>query len=149
MTKIIGKYISIISRNKKAYFKKHLAHLDIGEGQYIILIQLFKNSTLTQEQLAEILVANKATITRALQCLNKKGFVNVKKNVVDRRENIITLTEKAYSIKDEFYSIIRNWNKKLIEDFDELEQQRLFEFLEKLTDKAIFMNKGISKHGKT
>jgi DNA-binding MarR family transcriptional regulator len=147
MIKIIGKYISILSRNKKAYFKRHLAHLNIGEGQYIILIQLFKNTSLSQERLADILAMDKATITRAIRSLQENGYLNIEKNQNDRRENILFLTEKCLGIKDEFFSIIKKWNEMLISDIDEDERQILFSCLEKISQKAVKLNKENKKNG--
>ncbi len=71
--------ISIIYRSHLAYMAKELKAYRIGSGQFDFLMVLYRKDGISQETLAKILKVSKATSTRAIQSLEKEGYVTGKK----------------------------------------------------------------------
>ncbi|MFA5341586.1 MAG: MarR family transcriptional regulator [Clostridia bacterium] len=83
------------------------------EGDLLFLL-VTGSDNLQQEQLAEQLDIGKAVVSRAVDSLEAKGFVNRIRQVSDRRAYAISLTSKALSnsqnikdIYDNLYNLAR------------------------------------------
>ena len=98
----VGKYISIIHRTGSSFLSKEFSKFNIGSGQYMYLIHLYKNDGLSQEELTEILNIDKGTTAKSIKKLETEGFVMRVKDKNDKRINRVYLTPKALEIKDEF-----------------------------------------------
>ena len=102
----IGKYIGELHRASGIYFSKKFSKFGIGAGQYVFLLNLYKNSGITQEELTEKVKLDKATTARAIKKLEDEGYVSRVKKESDKRAYKLELTEKAENIKEEVYSIM-------------------------------------------
>ncbi|MBP2651903.1 MAG: transcriptional regulator [Firmicutes bacterium] len=51
-----GKHISLIYRYSQIFFNSELKKYNLGSGQYIFLVNLFKNNGINQEQLSDIVM---------------------------------------------------------------------------------------------
>lgn len=72
-------YISIkihqIDLTLTSYIKAKLAHLNIAPEQNLILMLLWEEDGLSQNEIARRLDKDKSNITRMLSSLEKKGFI--------------------------------------------------------------------------
>ena len=109
----VGKYISIIHRTGSSFLSKEFSKFNIGSGQYMYLIHLYKNDGLSQEELTEILNIDIGTTAKSIKKLETEGFVMRVKDKNDKRINRVYLTPKALEIKDEFLSSINAWENTL------------------------------------
>ena len=57
----IGKYISQIYRKGRAFISKGLTQYDMGYGQMLFLLQLYRQDGISQEELTEKLSIDKGT----------------------------------------------------------------------------------------
>ncbi|RBP95916.1 DNA-binding MarR family transcriptional regulator [Cytobacillus firmus] len=110
-------YISIkihqIDLTLTSYIKDKLAHLNIAPEQNLILMLLWEEDGLSQNEIARRLDKDKSNITRMLSSLEKKGFIKKSMNKEDSRslnvyltENGKNLSEHVYPITEEFHSIV-------------------------------------------
>ncbi|ENK1243140.1 MarR family winged helix-turn-helix transcriptional regulator [Clostridium sp. FAM 1755] len=130
-TQCIGKYISMLYRAGNSYINKELFKYGIGSGQYIFLLYLLNNNGCNQEEISTALNIDKGTTARALQKLEKEGYISKKIDKDDRRINHILVTEKAIEVKEIIIEALRSWQKTLYSDFTEREKKELLKLLEK------------------
>ena len=129
----VGKYISIIHRTGSSFLSKEFSKFNIGSGQYMYLIHLYKNDGLSQEELTEILNIDKGTTAKSIKKLETEGFVMRVKDKNDKRINRVYLTHKALEIKDEFLSSINAWENTLTSNLSYAEKEQALTLLKKIT----------------
>ena len=129
----VGKYISIIHRTGSSFLLKEFSKFNIGSGQYMYLIHLYKNDGLSQEELTEILNIDKGTTAKSIKKLETEGFVMRVKDKNDKRINRVYLTPKALEIKDEFLSSINAWENTLTSNLSYAEKEQALTLLKKIT----------------
>ena len=129
----VGKYISIIHRTGSSFLSKEFSKFNIGSGQYMYLIHLYKNDGLSQEELTEILNIDKGTTAKSINKLETEGFVMRAKDKNDKRINRVYLTPKALEIKDEFLSSINAWENTLTSNLSYAEKEQALTLLKKIT----------------
>ncbi len=141
----IGKYIGEIHRASCMYFGKKFSKFGIGAGQYLFLLNLYKNDGITQEELTEKVKLDKATTARAIKKLEDEGYVRRIKKESDRRAYKLELTEKAEQIKDDVYSIMNEWESKIRKCFTDGESQELMNLLNKLSKSSLINKEDINE----
>lgn len=129
----VGKYISIIHRTGSSFLSKEFSKFNIGSGQYMYLIHLYKNDGLSQEELTEILNIDKGTTAKSIKKLETEGFVMRVKDKNDKRINRVYLTPKALEIKDEFLSSINAWENTLTSNLSYAEKEQALTLLKRIT----------------
>lgn len=134
----IGKYIGELHRASGIYFSKKFNKFGIGSGQYIFLLNLYRNSGITQEELTDIVKLDKATTARAIKKLEEEGYVSRVKKENDKRAYRLELTEKAENIKEEVYSIMNQWESKVRSCLTQEETEELINLLSKLRNSSLF-----------
>ena len=125
--------ISILYREHAKYLNEKVKNEDLSFGLQPILITIYENEGIIQEQLAEKFHLNESTITRNLKKLEEKGFIE---RIPDKRKKIIKITKKGAktaqkvmdyddkwdekiksSLNDEEYTIFKNALIKICEEF--------------------------------
>lgn len=128
----IGKNISQINRFNSMHFSKVFSKFGIGQGQYGVLLNLYREDGITQEKLSEEMKVDKATVARAVKKLEDEGYIIRKKRKYDKRSYSIILTEKANKIENEVNIIMKNWENKIKNCLTEDESSHLLELLVKV-----------------
>lgn len=128
----IGKYISQIYRKGRIFIGKDLDKYNIGQGQFMFLLELYVEDGRSQEELAEVLKIDKGTTARAIKKLEENGFVRREKDDKDKRFNRVYLTQKGKEVKNNIFFILNKWDKKMSEQLDEEERQLLTKLLKKV-----------------
>lgn len=129
----IGKYVSEIYRHNMIVINKEFADLNIGAGQYIFLINLYRNEGIRQEEISENVKIDKGTTARAIKKLEEEGYVYRKVDEKDKRANRIFLTKKAINIKEEFFSRMEKIEKRLHSEITKEEELLVKEILYKIS----------------
>ncbi|WP_294405632.1 MarR family winged helix-turn-helix transcriptional regulator [uncultured Clostridium sp.] len=128
-----GKLISILYRKSQIYWAQVLKEYDITCAEYPVLIVLQKKDGITQEYISSVLNIDKSAITRVIQSLLGKGFIEKKKDDEDKRCNRIYLTEKGQASKGSIDKERKEWNTILTKN---ISQEKLYEVLEILSQMA-------------
>lgn len=68
-------FISIIYREHAKYLNEKVKKEDLSFGLYPLLIKIYNNEGIIQEQIAQNFHLNESTITRNLKKLENKGFI--------------------------------------------------------------------------
>lgn len=132
----IARWISILYRYGQGYMGKNIESYNIGSGQYIFLIALYKKEGISQEQISEHLKVDKATTARAIKRLEKEGYIRRAIDENDKRAYKIYLTQKALNIKSELYGVIRKWENMLSSGLSESEKEIFLKMLKTMAENA-------------
>ena len=134
--KIIGP-IAHIYRSHLAYMIKELEDYRIGSGQFDFLMVLYHKDGVSQENLAKILKVSKATSTRAIQSLEKEGYVYRQRDENDLRAYKVYLTEKGKEIRSVVLEKLISFVDTLLSDFTPEEKEIFRQLVQKASFKLL------------
>ncbi|MDC0875239.1 MarR family transcriptional regulator [Flavobacteriaceae bacterium] len=101
-------------------------------NQILLLIQIDRKPDVSQVELAEQLFKDEASITRMIELLVKKNFIERKENKNDRRKKDLKITSKGKKLLDLAIPVI-NKNREIAQkDITEKEKDTLLELLNKI-----------------
>ena len=121
----IGKYISQIYRKGRIFISKGLEEYNIGQGQFMYLLELYIEDGRNQEELAEVLKIDKGTTARAIKKLEENGFVRREKDENDKRSNRVYL-------KNDIFFILNQWDEKMSEQLNKEERELMIKLLKRV-----------------
>lgn len=87
------------SREVTRKYKPFLDELDLTYTQYIVMLVLWEEGTVTMQELGKRLYLDSGTLTPLLVKLENKGLVERKRNEKDVREMIVSVTDKGTGLK--------------------------------------------------
>lgn len=105
----IERWISMLYRYGQSYVSKKLGHHNIGSGQYVILLTLFRNGGISQEVLSDYLKLDKGSIARSIKKLEDEAYVERRIDLDDKRAHKVFLTQKALDIIPVVQEAIQSW----------------------------------------
>ena len=124
--KKVGFILESNTRIAKLSFIKAFKKLgvDVTPEQWVILDNLSQTDGLTQTELANRSFKNTPTISRIIDVLAKKKFLERRVDAVDRRKQLVFLTDKGRAIveccQDEISSLRKiSWTGLSDEDYEE------------------------------
>lgn len=120
--------IAQIYRSNLAFMTKELEAHMVGSGQFEFLLILYYKDGVSQETLARILKVSKATSARAIQNLEKEGYVCRERDETDLRAYRVYLTEKGKEMRDIIFKKQTAFTDILFSDFT-LEEKEIFRLL--------------------
>jgi DNA-binding MarR family transcriptional regulator len=124
---ILGPIVHIY-RTNLAYMAKELEDYRIGSGQFDFLMILYRKDGISQETLAKILKVSKATSTRAIQSLEKEGYLYRQRDENDHRAYRVYLTEKGKEMRGVILEKLNSFVDTLLSDFTP-EEKTIFRLL--------------------
>jgi DNA-binding MarR family transcriptional regulator len=130
----LGFLVNVTAQAMKNRFAKKLKEYDIAPEQFATLIMLQDNKNITLTEIANLLYKDKTTITRMIESLEKKGYVDKIRVDGDRRAYSVVLTEKAEDLIQKVEPIAYEVKKRHLELFSKEELEILKKSLEKLRD---------------
>lgn len=127
----IGRMISILYRMGQTNMGKRLKPYNIGKGQFVFLAALLVKDGISQDELSGNFSCDKATATRAVQHLEKHGYVQRIQSVEDARFKIVFVTDKARKFEPLLLSFVKEWTETLLNGFNDDEKQLLLSLLKR------------------
>ena len=102
LNKQVGVFLNLVHCQFKQYLNKifHNHGFNLTPEQYLVIDTLWDEGVLSQQQIADIIIKDKNSVTKLIDALEKKGLVQRKTDEQDRRLNKIHLTEYALNIKE-------------------------------------------------
>ena len=113
---------------------KNLTHLGIGPNFIVILLIHKTQSTLTQQELADLCSMDKTNILRTIDTLQDKGLVKREQKPQDRRAYVIKLTPKGEKIIPVINKSVRALNKKALKGISDRALTNFYKTLDTITD---------------
>ena len=114
-----------IYKNRLDYVMKNPNDIDlIQESKY--LMQIYKNSNLSQDDLASLFGQSKGTIAKHLRTLEDEGYIIRQVDDSNRRKYILNTTEKGDELAILKINELKGWNDKVgVSDLDEETLQKI------------------------
>lgn len=101
--------ISILYRSTQKYYDQMLQSMSLTYAQLPILILIYENEGISQQQIAQDGGYDKGTITKQVQKLEETGFIRVQPSKKDKRAKELYTTSKAREIMSKVYGIRTSW----------------------------------------
>ena len=86
-------------------YKPFLDPLDLTYTQYLALLVLWEQGTVSVKELGEKLYLDSGTMTPVLKKLESKGFVTRQRSTADERNLVVTITESGEALKDKAVTV--------------------------------------------
>ena len=101
----------ILQTEIKTFFREKLrqSNLDLTFEMLQVLNHLWVQQGVNQQEIANLLHKDKASVTYLIDNLSKRGLVQRSEDSVDRRNRLITLTAQGLALK----KVIRPWIDEL------------------------------------
>ncbi|MBL0253740.1 MAG: MarR family transcriptional regulator [Chitinophagaceae bacterium] len=106
------------------------AGFDITIDQWLVLKSLQENSHLSQNEIADLVFKDMASITRIIELLVKKELVERHINKSDRRKFELKITKNGKKMIELISPIVENNRKQALKGITKLEQNNLISRLE-------------------
>ena len=127
-------FISIIHREHAKYLNEKVKDENLSYGLYPLLIKIYQEDGIIQEQLAQIFHLNESTITRNLKKLEEKGFII---RIPDKRTKRIEITDKGAETAKKVMYYDEEWDERIKEIIGIDEYENLKNTLKKITEELI------------
>ena len=121
--KALGYLMGRAQRTMGLQFQKAFdeANLDLTQEQWILLVNLWIKDGQNQQELANNVFKDKASITRTLNVMESKSLLVRIEDASDRRNKLIFLTQKGKDMKDISFPIVWDLHQKALEGISEKE----------------------------
>ncbi|MET1179689.1 MarR family transcriptional regulator [Peribacillus simplex] len=110
------------SREMTKKYKPLLDKLEVTYPQYLVLLLLWEQDTLTVKKLGELLALDSGTLTPMLKRMEQNGLIVRERSSEDERSVMIKLTDKGLGLQEEAcfipdrISAMSGDDKKVVED---------------------------------
>lgn len=131
---VLGYLLNSSSRLIKRTMDNSLGKYNITTSQWAVLKLLDTRKQLTQTQIAQELLGDKATVGDIILRLNEKDYIEKSLSENDRRTYLIRLTPKAKSVVKDIESMANEVTKKALEGFNEEDKKLLYQSLNRIID---------------
>ena len=103
LSKKIAVEINIAGCKLKQYTAAMLRqhNIDLTPEQFLLIDLLWNQGPMSQLEIADQMQKDKNSITKLVDAIERKGYVERHQNPNDRRSNTIVLTELGNSLKDD------------------------------------------------
>ena len=123
-------YISLLNRKHASYLNNKLKSENLSYGLYPLLVKIYRQDGIIQEDLAKFFQLNESTITRNLQKLEEKGLIT---KTSHHRKKIIRITENGQKVANKIMGYDDQWDEIIKENITQQEYEQLKKILHKLS----------------
>ena len=133
-----GYHFAKLHRLMAARCKQDLKDLGIQPSQIPFITELLHcDGPVTQDELSAVLVIDKAATARALDQLERSGFVSRMVNPDNRRQKLVTATDKARAVEDALYGILQATSDVFTRNFSQKDIDQMLKFLNQMIANAM------------
>lgn len=101
MTEVL-RDIGVISRALDSIANIEFKDLDLTRGQYLYLVRIKENPGIIPDHLAEMIKVDRTTASRAIQKLEKNGFIEKRMTKRTKKSNGCMLRKKVQKVRHLF-----------------------------------------------
>ncbi|MFW6035698.1 MAG: MarR family winged helix-turn-helix transcriptional regulator [Halothermotrichaceae bacterium] len=130
----LGKYLSIVFRTLNSILDNKLQEYNIARGEFPFLLALYHKQGVSQQQLSDYYLFDKAVAVRVINKLVKKGFVRREKDPEDKRQYKIYLSSKGQKFKPTFMNILEITEKTMVKGLSSCEKRQFISTLKTIAE---------------
>lgn len=136
----LNRWFSVILESMRSEINKEMLVDGVDSGEFSILMYLFMyGDGINQRQLTDLLVIDRAAISRSIQRLITKGYISKQKDVLDQRAFIIYLTDEGHKLEPRLNEVYDNVFHKLAANLSPEDLEKGMESLIKVYENAVKM----------
>ena len=139
----VGRILSNLGRSFLQTLNRDLYHLDIDRNFYALLLIENAEGNITQQELANLLDTDKASIVRIVDYLSDHLYIKRVQNAKDRRKYSLVLTAKARKETPKIKSAIKEIISSAFKGVSTTDKKKFYYILEQLKNNLNAYNKGI------
>lgn len=143
LNKKVGVFLNLVHCRFKSYMINIFQSngFDITGEQFLVLDTLWDDGVQSQQEIADKIKKDKNSVTKLIDALEKKGFVQRTAFEQDRRQNLIHVTETGLRIKDAVTDVAMKGTNAIIKDIPNEELYTFLRVLTKMSDNMIIKEK--------
>ena len=126
--------VSILYREHAKYLNEMVKRENLSYGLQPILVTIYKNEGIIQEELAKYYSLNESTITRNLKKLEDKGLIE---RIPEKRTKRIRVTKKGRKTAERVMDYDEKWDMKLMECLSREEYDNFKKALLKISEEFV------------
>lgn len=138
----IARWISVLHRQFQIYLNRELKDYDINSSEYVFLVNLYEQDSVSQEQLSSNLFVNKAATARAISRLEKLGYVHRTRDPLDSRAYLVTLTAKGLEMRQFIKAKLAYWTQTISAGLTPEETEGMIRTIKRMSESALAETKG-------
>lgn len=120
----MGYWFSVAGRQYFEALLQRVKHLDIERWFYVLVVIDHGKGRLSQQDLADALRMDKVTMTRAIDHLSERGYVERCDCAGDRRKHLLKLTPKARPVLRDLRKAYAELNDRALMGLTSAERER-------------------------
>lgn len=129
--------LSIIVRHMRVFAERSLKDYGLGFPEQIVIMYLTKHGRSNQQKIAESFGIDQGAITKTINKLEAKGFVDRKVNPKNKREKILSLTSKATTLQNELNRTYQEWSSAIFKDIPQTQRKAFEETVHSMANNSI------------
>lgn len=129
--------LSIIVRHMRVFAERSLKDYSLGFPEQIVIMYLTKHGRSNQQKIAESFGIDQGAITKTINKLEAKGFVDRKVNPKNKREKILSLTSKATTLQNELNRTYQEWSSAIFKDIPQTQRKAFEETVHSMANNSI------------
>jgi DNA-binding MarR family transcriptional regulator len=106
--------------------------IDLTVDQWVLVDHISRDEGISQNVLAEITYKDPPTVTRIIDLLERKGFVQRRMAVGDRRKFNIFMTEAGMKIREEAFPVVAEIRRKGWGELSETDYQQFVRIMDSI-----------------
>ncbi len=132
----IGRWFSILYRRSQQFIVEACQEQGLTYSEFVLLVRLYDHEGSKQDELAAMLLLDKAVVTRTVNSLEEKGYITRRQDDKDKRVRHVYLTELGKERHTFLRNVIQCWADYLCEELPQENVRTVFAAFEQLTDRA-------------
>lgn len=127
-----ARHLALLHRQMIKLLDQELAPLDLGHGRYLYLFSLYLRGDRRQQELADLVGADKAAAARALARLEAAGYVVRRPDAKDGRAVRVDLTPRGRALRPRLEQAAENSIQSFTAGLTDTEHNELRRLLAKM-----------------
>lgn len=136
-----------VSHAQRALMQPFMASVGLGVGQPKLLSYLNHFGSCSQRELATYFELDPAGVSRALDALERRGFVTFEQNADDRRAKVVSLTAEGARIAQSWDAACREEARAMLRGFSTQERIALADYLIRARNNLLAYGSEIKRSG--
>jgi len=132
--KSVGRRLNLLFRLSMRYFRREMAKVDAGAGDYAFIAMLFISDGQSQDQLSRNMQVDKSYTARAMAKLEKAGMVKRCPDPEEHRIKRVFLTDETRKMEADFFGVLKGWHDTLVKDIDPGDLKIILAGLDKMVE---------------
>lgn len=129
----VGKWIAKLYKHHDQFVDEKLESYELNHSEGNVLFYLYKDGDgISQKTLKENLAVDKATVSRSVSSLLKKGYLKKESSPEDGRINLIYLTSKGEQMEAKINNIYQKWFAIFTDEISDEDAKKVLETLKRM-----------------